>query len=246
MSLDCQRKLFWVAALSGALLAGCGKTTPAAAPAGPAAPVAPKAAAHAKPLGDWTDDHAAAVKAARASGKKILLYFTGSDWCINCWRLDDEVFSKPAWAEYAAKNLVLETVDLPTQLPLPDATLLQNLKLQDKYRAPNFPTLVLLDADENELAWVEGYNGEGVAGMIGELEHPKLKSAPTTPAANDQAPPAALVPEPAGTAAPRGQPLPLSPVGTGANGAAPIPNASPEQAVAKPVSPPVGTGKGSE
>ncbi len=237
-----------MAVLSGALLAGCGQSTPAVASAPPAPPEPPKAAAHAKPLGDWTDDHAGAVKAAKASGKKILLYFTGSDWCINCWRLDDEVFSKPAFAEYAAKNLVLETVDLPAQLPLPDATLLQNLKLQDKYRAPNFPTLVLLDAEENELAWIEGYNGEGVAGVIAELEHPKLKSAPTAPVASGQptVPAPAPAPEPAGTAAPRGQPLPLSPVGTGANGAAPIPNASPEQAVPKPVSPPADAGKSSE
>ncbi len=219
MRLICHKNFVRMAAFSGALLAACGKSAPTVAPA--AAAVALKPAVHAKPLGDWTDNHADAVKQAKTTGKKILLYFTGSDWCINCWRLDDEVFSKPAFADYAAKNLILETVDLPIKLELPDEVLLQNLKLQEKYQAPNLPTLVLLDGEEKELAWMEGYRGEGVAGVIAELEHPKLTSAPAEPATG-------------------GQPLPLAPVGTAVNGATRIPNAATAPAVPVPVSPPAG------
>jgi thioredoxin-related protein len=120
----------------------------------------------------WTDDYTAAVLQSKAEGKQILLNFTGSDWCVNCFRLDDEVFSKPEFADYARDHYVLVTLDFPIKKELSEKVTQQNLALQAKYAVANIPTLILLDASEKQLAFVQGYRGEGVAGLLDELNDP--------------------------------------------------------------------------
>jgi protein disulfide-isomerase len=135
----------------------------------------------------WLDDYAAAVKQARAEDKNILLNFTGSDWCVNCFRLDDEVFSKPEFADYARGHYVLVTVDFPIKKELSEKVTKQNADLQAKYAVENIPTLVLLDGGEKQLAFVQGYRGEGVQGLLDELNdpahHPIQSASPVAPPA---------------------------------------------------------------
>jgi len=52
----------------------------------------------------WTDDLEAAQKTAKAEGKDLLLDFTGSDWCIWCQRLKEEVFDVEAFRADAKKQ----------------------------------------------------------------------------------------------------------------------------------------------
>src|SRR5882672_6835374 len=61
----------------------------------------------------WLTDAKKAQEQAKAEKKLVLLDFTGSDWCGWCIRLNKEVFSKPEFQDYAAKNLVLVEVDFP-------------------------------------------------------------------------------------------------------------------------------------
>ncbi len=124
-------------------------------------------------LGTWTDDYAAAVKQAKAENKQILLDFTGSDWCPNCWNLDDGVFSKQAFADYAKAHLVLVTLDFPSpKIKLPDQLVQQNELLMNKYGVEGLPTEILLDSNEKKLAEIVGYGGETPAQFIDKLEHP--------------------------------------------------------------------------
>lgn len=182
------------------LLVGCAKTPPPELPA----------PTPARAVDAWPTDYPAAVLQAKAKHKKVLLYFTGSDWCVNCFRLDDEVFSKSEFTAYAQNHCELVQLDFPIHKELPEALTKQNEALQEKFQVQNLPTLVLLDADEHELAWIEGYRGEGVTGLIAELEHPAPLPTPTKTVAtnpNSSAPmatPAAPtttvgVPHPAGT-----------------------------------------------
>ena len=126
----------------------------------------------------WTDDYAAAVKQAQAENKKILLNFTGSDWCVNCTHLDDDVFSKPAFARYARSHYVLVTVDFPLQKKLPDNVAQQNQALQEKYAVPGYPTLVLLDSSEHKLNQIVGYNGSRLQAYLSHLDKDFAGSAP--------------------------------------------------------------------
>ncbi|HEV7401628.1 MAG TPA: thioredoxin family protein [Chthoniobacteraceae bacterium] len=107
----------------------------------------------------WTANLEAAKAQAKKENKKILLDFTGSDWCIWCKKLDAEVFSKQEFKDYAAKHLVLVEVDFPHGTKLPEATKKQNDELQAKYKIQGFPTIVVLSASGAKVAqsgYVEG------------------------------------------------------------------------------------------
>jgi thioredoxin-related protein len=107
----------------------------------------------------WLDDLDKAKAQAKAENKKILLDFTGSDWCGWCIKLDKEVFSQQAFKDYAAKHLVLVEVDFPRKSQLPEATKKQNEELQKKFKINGFPTVVITTASgtkRGELGYVEG------------------------------------------------------------------------------------------
>ena len=137
------------------------------------APAATPATAPAITPGKWISDYKAAAAAAKAENKLLLLDFTGSDWCIWCHRLDNEVFSTPAFKEYAKENLILLTVDFPRNKTLPSATKKQNAELQKKYAIEGYPTIIVLDSGEKKLGSL-GYMPGGPKAFIAALD--KLKA----------------------------------------------------------------------
>jgi thioredoxin-related protein len=62
-------------------------------------------------LGEWTTDYQLAVDAARGTRRSVLLFFTGSDWCGWCKRLEAEVLDTEEFKTYASGNLVLVKLD---------------------------------------------------------------------------------------------------------------------------------------
>jgi len=102
----------------------------------------------------WMTDYPAALKKASKENKLVLLDFTGSDWCPWCMKLDQELFSKKAFKDYAETNLVLVLVDFPQgkkMLEQSDALKKQNQELQSKFKIEGYPTMVLLDANGKQL-----------------------------------------------------------------------------------------------
>ncbi|MDB6056713.1 MAG: trxA [Verrucomicrobiales bacterium] len=124
----------------------------------------------------WETDLAKAQAQAKKENKLVLLDFTGSDWCGWCIKLDHETFSKPEWAAYAKKNLVLVEVDFPRSKELSDAVKKQNEALQKKYKVEGFPTIVVIDANGKTVWTKEGYLGGGPKAMIDEIEKSKKKA----------------------------------------------------------------------
>lgn len=114
----------------------------------------------------WTDNYSKALEQAAEENKLVLLNFTGSDWCPVCIQLDKDVFSTPAFKQFAAKNLILVEVDFPQGKELPSNVEKQNNALQRKFKVPGFPTLVLLDSTGKELARNIGYLDGGPTAFI--------------------------------------------------------------------------------
>ncbi|MEQ1852509.1 MAG: thioredoxin family protein [Chthoniobacteraceae bacterium] len=107
----------------------------------------------------WLDDFEKAKAQAKAENKKILLDFTGSDWCGWCKKLDSEIFSQQEFKDYAAKKLVLVELDFPKGFQLPEATKKQNEELAKKFNIRGYPTIVVLSVygtKRGELGYVEG------------------------------------------------------------------------------------------
>lgn len=117
---------------------------------------------------DWTTDYSAALAAAKSGDRKVLLYFTGSDWCGWCKRLTREILATPEFAAYAAEELVLVKLDFPRALPQPPELVKQNEQLARRYRIRGYPTVVMLDASGRTLARL-GYQEGGPQPFIDRI-----------------------------------------------------------------------------
>ena len=117
----------------------------------------------------WYDNVDEALKIAQKENKTVLLNFTGSDWCIWCKRLNDEVFSKDEFAEYADKNLVLVKIDFPREKEQTSETKFYNQQLAAQYQVEGYPTIILLRKDGSELG-VTGYLEGGAANYVQHLQ----------------------------------------------------------------------------
>ncbi len=117
----------------------------------------------------WLTDYEEAQKRAKESNRLLLVDFTGSDWCGWCIKLDREVFSQPAFQEYATKNLVLMQVDFPKGKPQTAEQKAQNQQLAMRHRIQGFPTIIVLNAEGRKIAEL-GYIPGGAAAFIAELD----------------------------------------------------------------------------
>ena len=53
----------------------------------------------------WQTDYEQALATAKSTNKRVLLDFTGSDWCGPCIQMEKTVFTKAAFLNYAKQNL---------------------------------------------------------------------------------------------------------------------------------------------
>ena len=114
----------------------------------------------------WGDNYKEALATAAKENKKVLLDFTGSDWCGWCIRLKKETFDQSQFKDFADANLVLVEVDFPQGKSLPSEVKKQNDALQEQYHIEGFPTLILLDPQGKVIKQNVGYLPGGPKGFI--------------------------------------------------------------------------------
>jgi thioredoxin-related protein len=121
----------------------------------------------------WVTDFNAALDQAERDGRDLLIDFTGSDWCMWCMKLKEEVFSQPAFRAEAPKQFVLVMLDFPRSKPVSAA----NEMLQQEFMVQGFPTIVLADSKGRAYART-GYRGVGAEkylAHLGELRKSKAE-----------------------------------------------------------------------
>ena len=89
----------------------------------------------------WETDINKAISASNKTKKPMLLFFTGSDWCGWCIRLQKEVLKTPEFAEWATKNVVLVELDYPRRTPQTPELQAQNAQLQQFFGIRGYPTV---------------------------------------------------------------------------------------------------------
>lgn len=121
---------------------------------------------------EWETDYAKALARAKAANKRVLLDFSGSDWCGPCIELRKKVFSRPDFRAYAEKNLVVVEIDFPQRKQQSPGLKQQNEKLGKQYGIDEkgFPTVVLLNPAGKIVREFTGYEGESVASLIAWIE----------------------------------------------------------------------------
>jgi len=141
----------------------------------------PAAPAKEAPAADlWQTDFAKAQKTARTEKKALLIFFTGSDWCGWCMKLDKQILGTEAFKTWATKNAVLVKADFPKKTKLPADVAKQNDKLQSKYGISGFPTIVVLDrhgARRGETGYKDMTPDEYVKDLEGIISGKKPKKA---------------------------------------------------------------------
>jgi protein disulfide-isomerase len=107
----------------------------------------------------WSDDFDASLAKAKAEGKRVLINFTGSDWCPWCIRMEEETLSKKAFLDYADKHLVLVFADFPRDMAgkLSEKTIQQNAMLMKRFGPQGFPSFIVLGPNGVEVDRREGY-----------------------------------------------------------------------------------------
>ncbi|MBD3637960.1 MAG: thioredoxin family protein [Crocinitomicaceae bacterium] len=97
----------------------------------------------------WYTDLDKAYEISEESGKPIFGFFTGSDWCGWCHKLQREVFAKDAFIEWAQKEVVLLELDFPRKKKLPEELAKQNRELQQAFKVTGYPTVWIFFADKD-------------------------------------------------------------------------------------------------
>lgn len=95
----------------------------------------------------WTEDFEAAKAQATKEGKDLLVNFSGSDWCVWCQKLDEEVFSTQEFLTGVSKKFVLVLLDYPQSTPQDPKIKAQNTQLAIDYAIEGYPTILLMDSE---------------------------------------------------------------------------------------------------
>lgn len=104
---------------------------------------------------NWFLDIKKAEAQATKENKPLIIFFTGSDWCIWCKKLVEESLSKIEFIDYANKNYIMLLCDFPNE-GADKAQIAKNSELASAFKIEGFPTLVLLDI-KNKKAFSFGY-----------------------------------------------------------------------------------------
>ena len=89
----------------------------------------------------WETNLEKASQVAMKTKKPLLLFFTGSDWCGWCIRLQNEVLKTPEFAAWAKQNVVLVELDFPRRTPQLPEIQKQNMELQQIFEVRGYPTI---------------------------------------------------------------------------------------------------------
>ncbi len=121
----------------------------------------------------WYTDVAKATEASQAQKKPLMLFFTGSDWCGWCKRLQGEVFFTNEFKDWAKKNVIAVELDFPRTKPLAPEIASQNQNLQQMFGVRGYPTVWFVNSilKEKQISFEKlgstGYVAGGPTSWIG-------------------------------------------------------------------------------
>lgn len=98
----------------------------------------------------WHTSFDDASALSQKEGKPIFAFFTGSDWCGWCIRLQKNVFAKEAFIHWAQDNVILLELDFPKRTQISAELKKQNQELASLLQVRGYPTVWLLNTSFNK------------------------------------------------------------------------------------------------
>ena len=121
---------------------------------------------------NWQTDWEKTKLESKQTNKKIVLVFSGSDWCIPCIKLEKEIWITSEFISYASENYLLFRADFPKRKKnkLPDQIQERNDLLASKYNPKGYFPLVVILNSNHEVIGNLGYDNLSVKSYIGKIE----------------------------------------------------------------------------
>ncbi|WP_010135128.1 thioredoxin family protein [Ochrovirga pacifica] len=107
----------------------------------------------------WSQDFEKTLKKSKKNKKPIIMYFSGSDWCAPCKKLDADFFHSTEFLEKSSQlNLVL--VDVPRRVDIISEKQMQiNKELLKEYNpSKSFPMVVFMNYKGKVEEKIAGYS----------------------------------------------------------------------------------------
>jgi thioredoxin-related protein len=98
----------------------------------------------------WHTDLQKAISLSQKEKKPMMLFFTGSDWCGWCHKLQKEVFYQEDFVKWAKDNVVLVEVDFPRNKVQSDEIRQQNNLLQQQFSVRGYPTVWFVKPEKSK------------------------------------------------------------------------------------------------
>src|ERR1051325_4778923 len=112
----------------------------------------------------WNTDLKKAADIAIKEKKPLMLFYTGSDWCGVCMKLQKEVFNQPEFQVWAKKNVVLVELDYPHNHELPADLQAQNSMMQEMFGVHSYPTIIFVTPSKQQDQFY--YTRIGITGYL--------------------------------------------------------------------------------
>ena len=117
----------------------------------------------------WLTNLEEAQAISREKELPIFVDFTGSDWCVWCFKLRDKVFSQEEFIQYAKENLVLLELDFPKNIKQSKETKAYNENLARRFGIRGLLTILLVNSKGEEIART-GYQYGGAENYVNHIK----------------------------------------------------------------------------
>lgn len=108
----------------------------------------------------WMTNYEKAKELSIETQRPMVLFFTGTDWCGWCNKLEREVFDTPEFMGMINNKLIFVKLDFPMKSKLDPATTRQNELLQKQFSVRSYPTVIILGPDQQPIG-TTGYRSGG-------------------------------------------------------------------------------------
>lgn len=116
---------------------------------------------------EWKSDLKEAFREAGVSNKNVLLFFSVSDACDLCRRLDNVVFQSDEFREYASENLILVKMDFRNA----SSNKAEQLLIVEKYNKDGFfPWVVILNENQKVVAKLPIYDDQSARQYVSQIQ----------------------------------------------------------------------------
>lgn len=112
----------------------------------------------------WHTDVKEAIAIGNKENKPLLMFFTGSDWCGWCIRLQKEVLLTPEFNKWAKDKVILVELDFPRSVPQSAETKQQNAEIQRAFGVQGYPTVYFAKAATKD--GIVNFQGLGRTGYV--------------------------------------------------------------------------------